>query len=254
MENKETPQWQNEIARLNSIIDALIAENRLLKAEIAFHKNKTGNPDAVIPFHNMSKPLPDAGIPYDKNIPGNPDVKIPYDKNMVGNTDIEIPYDKIKEGNPDSSIPYDKIMTGNPTDKIPHDNIMVGNPDAKIPYDNNMVGNPNVRIGNGKVLTPGLQHQRIVAKHLDKVLHVRTPKRGKRHAALLLLHFYNSNRGAHAELRKVTGLSIGGLTKQLVLFKQRGWLVKDGWQQFKLTDAARKIVEEGVWGNNPMTS
>jgi hypothetical protein len=254
MENKETTQWQNEIARLNSIIDALIAENRQLKAEIAFLKKQKGISDAAIPYDKVHDDIINEAIPYDNIMKGSSSAEIPYDKNKAGIGTEDNPDDKVKQGNGSDSIPYDKINVGNVNADNPHDNVMKGISNAANPYDNNKEGNSNVRIGNGEKLQPGPQHQRILAKHLDKVLHVRTPKSGKRHAATLLLYFYNSNRGAHNELRKVTGLSLGGLTKQLALFKKRGWLVKDGWQQFKLTDMARKIVEDGVRGNTPPTS
>ena len=57
----------------------------------------------------------------------------------------------------------------------------------------------------------------------------------------LLIHFHNKKGGSHRELRKLTGLSAGGLNKFLISLRKRGLIAKSGWQQFSLTSTGAEL-------------
>jgi predicted transcriptional regulator len=116
------------------------------------------------------------------------------------------------------------------------------------------VGKTGNSIAYQEKQTPTAAHFGVLANSLRKGAMKNTIKPGRIRAAKLLLHFYEHKPGDYPTLVKLTGLSYYGLGKMIASMKKRGWLVKDGWQQFKLTPAGRKIVEDGVWGNNPQTS
>jgi len=92
---------------------------------------------------------------------------------------------------------------------------------------------------------PGMQHVSRVADKLFNRPGYKIKKGGRRNAAKLLIHFYHGNSGDYPALMRLTGLSYFGLGKTISSLKNRGWIVRSGWQQFTLTDAARKMVEEG---------
>jgi hypothetical protein len=71
---------------------------------------------------------------------------------------------------------------------------------------------------------------------------------GSINSAKLLIHFHNQINSDHPTLRKLTGLSEGGLGKMIMSLTRRGLIVRDGWQKFALTASAKKLVGEALGG------
>lgn len=67
---------------------------------------------------------------------------------------------------------------------------------------------------------------------------------GSLNSAKLLIHFHNKSNSDHPTLRKLTGLSEGGLGKMIMSLTKRGLIVRDGWQKFALTASAKKLLGE----------
>lgn len=63
-------------------------------------------------------------------------------------------------------------------------------------------------------------------------------------AAKLLLHFYNQLPGDYPTLRKLTGYSEGGLGKLLMNLRQKGYLIKTGFQQHSLTGRSLEFIKK----------
>ncbi|MBK7148099.1 MAG: hypothetical protein IPH78_04565 [Bacteroidetes bacterium] len=63
-------------------------------------------------------------------------------------------------------------------------------------------------------------------------------------AAKLLLHFYNQLPGDYPTLRKLTGYSEGGLGKLLMNLRQKGYLIKTGFQQHALTGRSLEFIKK----------
>ncbi len=61
--------------------------------------------------------------------------------------------------------------------------------------------------------------------------------------AQMLIQMYMNRRNSHKTLRKITGLSVGGLTKRIMALKRDGYIVRTGFQQYELTAKSRKAVE-----------
>jgi len=263
MDTTEIARLQAEITRLNRIIDALIAENTLLKQGIPVSQLSEGIPNSEIPLSQKGNGNPNGEIPLLQKENGNPNGEIPVSQKGTGNTNDGIPLSEKGNGNTNDGIPLRQSGKGNTNNSIPLSQKGNGNPIGEIPLSQKGKGNPTVQTGNPKegngnsnvsgnnsstpIFKPNPEQQ--LAYHLFKHLNMKTKRSGRNHSAKLLLHFYHSNRGSHAELMKVTGLTIGGLTKKLEMFKKRGWLVRSGWQQFTLTDVARKIVTDACGEN-----
>ncbi len=63
-------------------------------------------------------------------------------------------------------------------------------------------------------------------------------------AAKLLLQFYNELPGDYRHLRHLTGYSEGGLGKLLMNLRQKGYLIKSGFQQHAITGKAYEAMQK----------
>jgi len=194
-----------EIARLNSIIDALITENRMLKNQIA--DDKKSNETRNIPFAN--------------------------DNNMIGNLT--------------HLIANENILPGNLNYPLAEEKKMVGNLNVQIANDNSDYGKSNNITVEVKTVVPSEAHFSVLSKYLKEQGMKKSSLEGRTHAAKLLIYFYHQNRGDYKTLMKISGLSYFGLGKMIRSLKNRGWIIRSGWQQFTLTDAAKKMVGKGVF-------
>jgi hypothetical protein len=220
METTEIARLQNEIARLNSIIDALVTENRLLKNQIADDKKS----DATL------------------NVP------FAHDNNQVGNLNNPIAHDKNTVGNFNHPFANENILIGNLNHPLAEEKKMIGNLNTPIANDNSYYGKSDNNTAVVKTVVPAETHFAILAKYLKGRGMKKSSREGRTHAAKLLLYFYHQSRGDYKTLMKASGLSYFGLGKTIGKLKKRGWLIRSGWQQFALTDVARKMLEVGCGG------
>ena len=63
-------------------------------------------------------------------------------------------------------------------------------------------------------------------------------------AAKLLIHFYNQQPGEYKYLLRLTSYSEGGLAKLLMKLRQKGYLIKSGFQQHTVADKGIKLMME----------
>jgi hypothetical protein len=69
-------------------------------------------------------------------------------------------------------------------------------------------------------------------------------KKGKANIVKMLIHFHNKGRGDYPELRKLTGLSEGGVGKMIMSLKKRGLIQRTGYQQFGLTVKTTEFLQK----------
>ena len=56
------------------------------------------------------------------------------------------------------------------------------------------------------------------------------------------MNLYAYPRNSYKELRRLTGLSEDGLTKRIMSLKKNGFIVRTAFQQYALTEKARKCL------------
>jgi hypothetical protein len=217
MEAPEIARLQNYIARLNSIIDALVTENKLLKQLIAHHNLDIGKTESFFADDNSE----------------------------VGKQEFLKPVPHFQVGKQDNFIANHNFDVGNTESFIADDNFLVGKQEFLKPDAHLHVGKTDNFIAHPENRVPSAEHFGMLANSLRKAAMKNTIKQGRIHAAKLLLHFYEQKPGDYPSLVKLTGLSYYGLGKMIASMKKRGWLVRSGRQQFILTDVAKKMVEEG---------
>lgn len=76
--------------------------------------------------------------------------------------------------------------------------------------------------------------------------YIRAKNSGLKSQAIMLIHFHNKGTSSHPELRNLTGLSEGGLSKSIMALAKRGLIMRDGFQRFALIPAAKELLKQSV--------
>ena len=228
MNETENADLKKEISRLNQIITVLLKQNDMLEKENSYLK--TGAATSGLSFSN-----PKTGV-------GVPDSGISNPKIMVGDSGFGNSNDKIWAGNTDIGNSNDKIVVGNTG---------IWNSDPKTWEGNTGVWNPNPKTEVGKtentVDIPALipaegVNVSILSQKLKRAGFLTVNRDGLRTASILLLHFYNKGKGDYPTLRKLTGLSEGGLAKAIMALKKRGLIHRPAYREFGLSAAALEVI------------
>lgn len=67
---------------------------------------------------------------------------------------------------------------------------------------------------------------------------------GVRNMALIILQAHNKQSCSHADLRKLTGLSEGGMAKLMMSMKKRGLIYREGFKRFGISASSRQMLAE----------
>lgn len=216
MPDEEIAFLKNEIVRLNKIINILIEQNEQLRSGIAYPKTQD-----IYPF---------TGIGFAENKEGKD--YLWDDKNTFrdGNTNTENTLKEIREGIPQNAEGLERIKEGN----------------NKSVYAVNKTweGNPTSGPVLPPVIHPSPEMIRALSKSMKLLHYNRVRKSARKNAALLLIHFHNRSGGDYPGLRKLTGLSNFGLAKFIRSMKEKGLIVRRGWQKFGLTQSSENMVRD----------
>jgi len=214
MTDIEISLLKNEIARQNRIIEALLLHNEQLRVEIAALRSGNSPENSSYSVSETEK-----GITTESNA-----------VTEIGNGINKHSYsvtEKAKGINTDSYSVSEKgmgITTGR--NAVPEKGNGITTVGSPVPE--------KVEPTTGNIL-------RINAKFRD-MKGGKVKRSGSRNSAKLLIHFHNGNGGSYTELKKVTGLSEGGVGKLIMSLKKRGLIVSSGWQRFALTAAGRQLL------------
>gem|GEM_PF-2120559 len=166
-----------------------------------------------------------------------------YLKNNIGINNVS---DGIVENNigvNNSFYAYDKnnIGVNNVSDDTIENNIGVNN--SFYAYDKNNIGVSNVSDGiiENKVGVSGI-NTIVLASKLKAVM-IKCPTSGLGTAAKTLVHIYTNPKCPQKDLMVLTGLSADGIVKHIRALKKRNLIIKVGFQQYTLSDAAIKMLE-----------
>ncbi len=218
MTDNKTALLEKEIARLNLIIDALAFENAALKRG------------------------------YSVSGKGNAPEEVGYSVAEKGKGITEVGYSVVEKSKGITEVGYSVVEKGNGITEVGYS--VVGKVNGITDFRS-----PVAEKGNGitevlKQLPEKIDPASGVVYKLNQKLRAmekgKVKRSGSINSAKLLVHFHNKSNSDHPTLRKLTGLSEGGLGKLIMSLKKRGLIVRDGWQKFALTPAAKKLLSEAV--------
>lgn len=218
MSDEKTAILEKEIARLNLIIDALVSEIQTLKHSYSVSEKGNGTTEAGSSVAEKGNGITGAGYSVNEKSNGITD---------VGNSVVE-------KGNGITEVGYSVSENGNGITDVWRPVSEKGNGITEVlrPLSEKVEPSPS---------TISRVNQKLRAMEGGKV-----KRSGSINSAKLLVHFHNNNSGSHPVLRKLTGLSKGGLAKLIMSLTRRGLIVRDGWQKFALTALAKKLMREAL--------
>ncbi len=230
MNEEEKAFFQTETGRLNKLISVVLEQNELLKAEISYLKT-------YMLQNNLALPDPKTGIgqllsamSYDKTGVWHPPSAMSNDKTGMGQEQNAEPYDKNGMGQQNAAMSYDKTVMGQQNAAVSYDKSGMGQLQAAKPLPETYPNDNNAIVWLGNTLQDsGFTH---------------VPYTARRNAAKLLIHFYNKGRSDYTELRKLTELSQGGLSKFMTSLRRRGLIRKGTVQKHEPTAHALQLMQK----------
>ncbi len=215
MLEQDSSHLKNEISRLNGIIDVLLSQNRDLSADIAHLKSGNSLTQEISSYDKSEKGRNDAFSSDDKIMKGSSDLFSSTEKNVDGINDANTSYQKNEKG-------ISQLISSN-------DKIEIGINESSYALPAFVEPSPQVvgRLSNA-----------LKASGLKKV-----KRTGLRNMALVLLQAHNKQSCSHRELRKLTGLSEGGIAKLIMSMKKRGMIHREGYGRFAISASTREMME-----------
>jgi len=217
MSEQEITLLKNENSRLNRLLEALLTANEVLRHEISILK--TGNAS------------PKLGSSVAENINGRTDFGSSITENSNG----------IKD--------FSSSVTENNNGRTEFSSSVAENNNGRNDFGSSVAENGN---GITEVFAPLPEKIDLssnafyyVATKLKTGAYGKAKDSGMQSHAKMMVHFHNGGGGSHPELKKLTGLSDGGLSKSIMSLTKRGLIMRNGFQRFVLTPSGKKILEEG---------
>jgi len=215
MSEQEITLLRKENARLNRIIEALLTANEALRREISVLKTGNAPPEFGYSVAENSNGLTELGSSIAENSNGITGFGSSVAENSNGITEPGLSV--VENGNG---------ITG---------------------FGSSIAENSN---GITEVLAPLPEKIEatsffiyVVRDNLRTGAYAKAKDSGLESHAKMLIHFHNKGGGSHPELRKLTGLSRGGLSKSVTALTKRGLIVRDGFQRFVLTPQAKEFLK-----------
>lgn len=216
MSEQEIILLKTENARLNRMIEALLTANEALGREITILKTGNASPKLGYSLAENDNGITDFGSSVVKNENGITNFGSSVIENENGITSFSSSVAENENGRKGFGSSVVENYKGR-TELLP-----------PLPEKIELIGNILITI----------------REKLNTGTHIRVKKSGLRNHAIMLIHFHNGGGGSHPELKKLTGLSDGGLAKSIMSLTKRGLIVRDGFQKFALTPAAKELLKQ----------
>jgi DNA-binding MarR family transcriptional regulator len=68
-------------------------------------------------------------------------------------------------------------------------------------------------------------------------------------AAKILVELYKNPKQSYSSFIKISGFSVGGLSKHIAMLKRRGLIIRTAYQQYELTNLALQMMRDSVFIN-----
>jgi len=221
---------ENQLARAEAIIEALITENRLLKEKITLLEKETGNETRPISIVNNEDASGTRSVSIVKSDSGT-------ETNFVSMV-------KRDGGTETDSVSMVKSDSGTETDSVS----MVKSDSGAETYFVSIV-----KSGEGAATLTGQ-----LPKTIDPALYpsvataLRTAGINRVSGSYLLcvarliIHFHNGSLSDYPTLLKLTALSRGGLSKNMASMRKRGIIRKAGFQTYEITEWSKGVLRSVV--------
>jgi len=228
MNTTEIALLQKEMSFLRQLVAAKDTEIAYLKECIAYLKKGNASEEEFLSNLNFEVGKTEHSLSNPKSEVGKTEHSLSNPKNEVGKTEHSLSNLKSEVGKTEHSLSNLKKEVGKTEDFGRTSTIEVGKTElpAHIPITEQEM--PYfLGVFTGLLKDNGF---------------LRASYSATANAARLLLHLHHSTAGDYPTLRKVTRLSQGGLAKFLASAKKRGLIVRQGFQQFALTDSGRALL------------
>lgn len=258
MNHQESSHHHPEIARLNGIIDILVAQNKALLEEIALLKNRIAPRQAISSLDESRKGIPDVISSHDKNEKGILEVVYSHDKSENGSIEAISSHDKNEKGNIEAISSNEKInkgingetssieknIIGINDDNNPHDKIVKGISGGNTPVPENVAGINDAGMSLPAFVEPSPDMLGKLSFHLNAAGIKKVKSSTLSNMAQIILRAHNKQDCSHRALRQATGLSNGGIAKLLMSMKKHGLIYRAEFKRFGLLQKAQQILKE----------
>jgi hypothetical protein len=239
---------EKQLARAEAIIDALITENRLLKARIAQLEKADGTKTDFVSqvrnedgtkTHFSSTVKSDDGIETDfssivKSYGGTDTRFLSYLKSEDG---IETRFSSTAKSDDGTETDFSSIVKS-------EDGIET----RSAHYAKSEGGTETPFHALPKTIDPTLCLE--VANQLSAAGITRVTGSFLVNVARLMIHFYNGSPSDYGTLQKLTSLSRGGLAKNMMSMRKRGIIVNAGFQRYEISAWSKEILKKSVMKKN----
>lgn len=215
MYEQEIARLKNENARLNRILEALLTANEVLRHEIAVLKSGNASPEFGSSIAENGNGITDFGLSITENNKGRTELSLSIAENSNGITDFGSSITENSKGRTElgSSITENGKGITEPFPPLPE----------------------KIEVTDFYLF--------VLRNKLKTGIYAKAKDSGLDSHAKMLFHFHNGGGGSHPELRKLTGLSAGGLSKSITALTKRGLIVRNGYQRFIITPPAKELLK-----------
>ncbi len=215
-----------DIALQTAIIEALVTENRLLKAEIANLRRRIGqNMDTS----STAKSETGSENDFSSTDQSNNGTKINFSSTTESKSGLT---------NDFSSTVGNEIGSENDFSSTLKNVNGLTSVTSSTPKNESGLSTPVLALP--EYISPELHHK--VANVVSASGFSNMRRRYFINAAKLLIHFHNNSPSAYGALCKLTGLSHGGLSKNLTSLRKKGLIKNVGFQRYAPTDTGNHIL------------
>jgi hypothetical protein len=230
MNEERIQALETEVGRLNQIITVLLKQNAALEQEKEALVKFIGKNNSSFSFDKIREALPQLYYSYNNLFYGKTQQSDSNDKTVYGKEELFNSIDKTLQGNEQSFDSNNKTILGKTQPFNSQEKTIQGNTEQLKPLPQILqTTSPNIFKLAAKLKAEGWRHVEMSTL---------------RNVAALLIHFYNKSHSASPQLRKLTGLSKGGLAKLMMSLKKRGFTQRTALQSFALTPHALRLMQE----------
>lgn len=229
---------------LNRIIAILIEQNDGLKKENEWLKIYIGLKEQGMPDIQIQEAFTEFWKSHMQTHVGQTEARLSYTQMHIGHSEVGQSYPKMHLGHTEHSQPHVQTHVGQPEFEQPNIQMHVGLTNQSLPTTQMHLGQTEVNAS----LPVAIQPDALLISTLVKTLKEAGFKHAElstiRNAATLMIHFYNQGGGSYPELKKITNLSIGGLSKFMTSFRRRGLIKRSAFQKFELTPHGLNLLQQ----------
>lgn len=137
---------------------------------------------------------------------------------------------------------YSNTETNNGISQMKHSNTEESIATKQIFYSNTKTSIPTKQIIDLKIDAEKVNASILQTKIKNYI--ITCSEKTAQAAAAIIIALYKEPKQTHSNLIKLSGLSIGGLAKHIMMLKKRGFIVKTAHQQFEPTSLSLQMMSE----------